>query len=209
MWLDSLPIKHSRKKTHEKQNSQLQNSVSNESLDLCSHEISGSQCHKPLLENLQEKSQICDIAELRSRIQTRLLVLSGELNSVQDEDTLKNVRHLITSAMNLIKARTSSVIFSPVTKKEPANKKIEQQRSFFSTKRKRKQTNVRMKKPTANEKDDICTILLDTQTSLYGTKKKLPLTKNIISKCIHCFCIIIHAHVISQLSHNRNAPVDM
>ena len=76
----------------------------------------------------------------------------------------------------LIKAGKSSTAGKLLCKKnQPVNKLVEKQRSFFSTKRKRKQTNVRIRKPTGKQKDIIYTALMNGEG-------KLPLTTNTISK---------------------------
>ena len=51
-----------------------------------------------LLETLQDKEQLCDIAEIRSTVQTQLSILSADLCCVHDRETLKHVREFITSA---------------------------------------------------------------------------------------------------------------
>ena len=66
----------------------------------------------------------------------------------------------ISSALNFIKARQHIGKSFIVGKKQPPHKLIEQQRSFFSTKRKRKER-VRIKKITTKEKKEICTALLE------------------------------------------------
>ena len=139
-----------------------------------------------LLLKLQEKTQLSDIAVLRKEVQTQLSGLAGQLHLVQDTETLKDVRSYITSAMNLLKARKHLENSFPITKKEPANKLIAQKRCFFSTKRKRKQARLRIMKPTAKEKDDICTALLDNHISLHSPESKssfASLSRNTLSKC--------------------------
>ena len=72
-----------------------------------------------------------------------------------------------------------------ITKTEPATKHDEKQRPFVSTKRKKKKATVCMRKPTATEKDYICTALLEKHSSLYGSDIKgpvIPISKNTLSK---------------------------
>ena len=137
-----------------------------------------------LLEKLQEKSQLCDTAVFRREVQTKISVLNGHLNHIEDKETLKGVRSYISSALNLIKARQNLGKSFIVGKKQPPNKQIEQQRTFFSTKRKRK-VRVRIKKPTTEEKKEICTALLEKHKSLYSPEGKSffsSLSRNTISK---------------------------
>ena len=116
----------------------------------------------------------------------------------------------ISSALNLIKARQHIGKSFIVGKKQPPHKLIEQQRSFFSTKRKRKER-VRIKKITTKEKKEICTALLEKHTPLYSPKGKSSfssLSMNTISKStplLHCLCII-HSIIIF---HARNAALDV
>ena len=93
-------------------------------------------------------------------------------------------RQYLTSALNFIKAQNQVPQSFVLTKNTPPNQLIEQ-RSFFSTKRRRKQATVRIHKPTSKEKDEICLALLDKHRSLYGpndTSSNPPLSRIIISK---------------------------
>ena len=85
-----------------------------------------------LLETLQDKEQLCDIAEIRSTVQTQLSILSADLCCVHDRETLKHVREFITSAINLGKPSTAGKLLCK--KNQPVNKLVEKQRSFFQPK---------------------------------------------------------------------------
>ena len=85
---------------------------------------------------------------------------------IEDVNTLQQIRSYINTAANLIKTQPD-IDQLPTQKHQPSNKLIEQQRHFFSTKRKRKSAAVRIAKPTLKEKNDICTALLSTNTTLY------------------------------------------
>ena len=158
-----------------------------------------------LLETLQDKTMLANIATVRKDVQRAISSLSGYLQKIDNIGTLKEIRSYITSAINLIRARQSIPQTFPATKTEPATKHVEKQRPFFSTKRKRKKAAVRLQKPTAKEKDYICTALLQ-KTSLYGTDSKTAvatlsrntLSKRICSLYLPCSCI-----------HTRNASLDM
>ena len=124
--------------------------ISPEPLYQCPDESPQSKYCVSLLETLQEKSQLCDTAELKDNIQSQLSVLSGQLHFVEDKDTLKNVGHFITSAINIIKVN-KSYVYQNITKNH-LTKKLNNRGPFS---RKRKTTNVRIKKPTVQEKNDI------------------------------------------------------
>ena len=87
------------------------------------------------------------------------------------------------SAWNLIKAREHLGKSFQSIKNEPSNKLIKPMRPFFSTKKKRKQSTIRIAKPTTQEKKDLCTALLDKRTALYGSDSTVPLSRDTMSKC--------------------------
>lgn len=94
-------------------------------------------------------------------VENKLATLAGCLSTI-DMDTLGEVKKLITSALNLVKAREHRLVaMLPAAKYHPPNQNIKAQRPFFSTKRKRSRATVRMGKPTNEEKLDICKALLN------------------------------------------------
>ena len=114
-----------------------------------------------MLQRVQDVTQMGQLTIYREGIQNQLIALAGYLNTITDMSTLHDVKAFITSALNLIKARqNSSVMTLPVPKHQPPNKRIPIQRPFFSTKRKRNRANIRLAKPTIEEKVDICKALL-------------------------------------------------
>ena len=140
-----------------------------------SHPMSASSDENELLlETLLglEHNQPDTVAMLRSKAQAELFTLSSQLSIVEDTEILKDVRHYIKLAINIIKAKSSTpnskLIPTSSARREPANKQIEKQRSFFSMKRKRKHTQTHIRNPTATEKDDLSTALLEKCAALYG-----------------------------------------
>lgn len=120
-----------------------------------------------LLKCLQDPKQSSKLKVCKDGIQDQIATLTSYLNTTTDMDTLHEVKTLITSAINLIKAKASTpAVVLPTAKDQPANKNITVQRSFFSTKRKKKPANVRLAKPTAEEKKNICKTLLDRPSNL-------------------------------------------
>ena len=78
------------------------------------------------------------------------------------------------STVNFIKANKQIRPSFPKTNLQPATTHIDKQRSFFSTKKKRK-VSVRIRKPTVAEKKSISKAL-ETNSRLYGSKKEEPVT---------------------------------
>ena len=125
----------------------------------------------------------------------------------------------ISSAINLIKVRQNIQVQLPNTKKEPANKHIQRQRPFVSTRKKKKQANVRIKKPTATEKEEICNALLEKSRSLYNHEQKdlnVLLPKDKISKhntymyleyCVQIPVTINHDRGLQFFVRNASLPM--
>ena len=92
-----------------------------------------------LLNTLQEKTELCEISTLKNEVQTEISVLSGHIRLIQDKKTLKDVRHYIISAMNIIKVRKTPNDISPntSTRMKPAN--INKDPTFQPKENKRKQ----------------------------------------------------------------------
>ena len=103
--------------------------------------------------------------------------------NISDMDTLSDVRSLISSALNVVKAGNVKPQL-PIATYQPPNKKIKTQRPFFSTKRKRKPATVRIVKPTSAEKIKICQALL-------SGPGKLTVSPSTYSKSDHSVRVII------------------
>ena len=161
-----------------------------------SHQMStSSDENELLLETLLEleHNQSDTVAMLRSKAQAELFTLSSQLSIVEDTEILKDVRHYINLAINIIKAKSSTpnskLILTLSARREPANKQIEKQRSFFSTKRKRKHTQTRIRKPD----DDLSTALLEKCAALYGEKapSKNTISQNQLYHYTHEFILLL------------------
>ena len=100
----------------------------------------------------------------RDGLHDQLSTLTSYVNTTKDMEVLRDVKALLTSAINLMKANVNIPASLPLAKPEPPNKNIATQRSFYSTKRKRKPAKVRIAKPTREEKNDICKVLLKGST---------------------------------------------
>lgn len=117
-----------------------------------------------LLEKLPTKT--CQLTSCKTGIQNQLATLAGYLNTTTNISTLHDVKSLLNSAINLMKAKENiPAAVLPDAINQPPNKHIATQRPFFSTKRKRKPANTRLAKPTTEEKMDIYKSLLQGSSS--------------------------------------------
>ena len=116
---------------------------------------------KHLLENLRNESKD-QIDSLKWQVHTKALGLAAQVHLINNIDVLKSVISYIRSASNLTKMdkEMHTLPLLPSNNTEPSTKHIKPQRPFFSTKRRRKAT-VRIAKPTVQEKEHICKILLN------------------------------------------------
>ena len=80
---------------------------------------------------------------LKGKMMSKLSQISKYITQTLDRESLQQIDKHLTTCVSLIK------IFNPTTT-EPANKKLKQQRKFYSTKRKRR-NNLRLSKPSENE----------------------------------------------------------
>ena len=71
-------------------------------------------------------------------------MMSKYITQTLNKEYLQQIDKHLTTCISLIN------IFNPTTT-EPANKKLKQQRKFYSTKRKRERNNLRLSKPSENE----------------------------------------------------------
>ena len=99
-----------------------------------------------------------DVKAMQQRLRDKLLILSEAMTNCNDKNALQQLevqinsaKHLFTSLQNRTPLRQLQV-----SKQYPANKRIETQHRFYSTKKKRKNTQrLRFSKPTRNETDKI------------------------------------------------------
>ena len=104
--------------------------------------------------HLQQHKAQNDIASLRQAIKGKLLTLGEQLDSCHDKVALQQLDKQINAAQHLfssLQKRTSLHKMKPTTI-APANKNIERQKRFHSTKKKTKTTKrVRFTKPTRED----------------------------------------------------------
>ena len=126
-----------------------------------------------LLDSLPHTTQQTCPQTYKEGIQQTLSTIAGSLNNINDIDLLKDVKSLLNSAWNIIKARKNHVSLPVPNKKDPPNKKISTQRSFFSTKKKRNPPTVRLAKPTQKEKSDVISFLIGQKATLCPLKHSI------------------------------------
>ena len=127
-----------------------------------------------------------EVVSLREKLQEKLSILCAQVNHCNSTVALLSAKSHVTSAISIIKSFNHKEIKLPhKTGPEPSNKNVTPQRQFFSTKNKCKRPTVQLVKPSTEEKDKICTSLLNSGplTSIYGgckgrlskrTSSKLP-----------------------------------
>ena len=133
------------------------------------HMVSTSQNEMDISVSTLKKPEANDTTIVRNNVQTALLSLAGYIQSVEDVTVLKELKSQILSAVNFIKASTSTPFLS--TQNLPANSTYSKTETIFSTKKKRK-TNTRIRKPTTSEKRDISRALLLTVSFVWAKKDR-------------------------------------
>ena len=88
-----------------------------------------SKNEKSLVIALQDTDHLTDIAMLKKDVQTALLTLAGNIRTVEDVHTLREVRAYITSALNFIRAHNATSKSLLYSKKgppahQPATKRV-------------------------------------------------------------------------------------
>ena len=136
--------------------------------------FTGGKWHVGRRRTLQDKTQLSETSAVKNDVHTSILSLAGYIHNIDDVGILKEIKTRVMSTVNFIKANNQIRPSLPKTNLQPATTHIDKQRSFFSTKKKRKGS-VRIRKPTAAEKKSISKAL-ETHSGLYGSKKEKPLT---------------------------------
>ena len=111
------------------------------------------------------KNSESEVLALREKLKENLSILCAHVNQCSSTVALLSAKSHVTSAINIIKSlnhTTTEIKLPHKTGPEPSNKNITPQRRFFSTKNKFKRPTVRLSKPSTEEKDKICTSLLNS-----------------------------------------------
>ena len=135
------------------------------------------------------------IETIKTRINDKLTLLMAKLEDSKNVQALLSAESNIDTALSVLHVLSRSPCNSTMTSIEqtPPNKHIQQQRHFFSTKRKRK-TKIRIAKPSKEERRDIQRFLL-SDLPLYSSETSLAsaaeTTEAQTSKICH-----VHAYII-------------
>lgn len=99
----------------------------------------------------------CDVAALQVKIKGKLLQLLNEVEHCTNKEALLELDKGLSAKHFLFESMQKSTPANLIVKQNgPANKNMDRQRQFFSTKRKRKrQDNIRYSKPTREEKENL------------------------------------------------------
>ena len=98
------------------------------------------------------------IERTKRSLKAKLLRMINDVEVCEDEDALQQLEKSVNSSYSLFTLikqhkHTTSTISAAIPKgSAPANKKIEVQKRFYSTKRKTQKRNIRLAKPTKEEK---------------------------------------------------------
>ena len=99
---------------------------------------------------------------IKERVKSKLNELLGQISKCDNQDLLIAVEQHVNTAQQILKAKVqNNHSHFPPSKVEPPNKKITQQRPFFSTRRKRTHKTAWLGKPTQTQKNNISEALLE------------------------------------------------
>ena len=92
-----------------------------------------------------------DVTEIQRKVVDKLRIITTLVERCIEKQTLQAINAQLHTTIGLIKCHTKQkkAVFPPINQQEPANKSLQQQRPFFST---RKASSVRIAKPTTNDK---------------------------------------------------------
>ena len=85
------------------------------------------------------------------QVRSKLSAISASINQLSSKETLLSINKHLSTCLSVIELQRRTPT--------PANKKLSQQRTFLSTKRKRAPARVRLAKPTSEEKQTIKLLL--------------------------------------------------
>ena len=97
---------------------------------------------------------LCEVASIRENINRKLFLITEQIKNCNNVEAFKQLNKQVTAAHHMFMSMKKQECLSPLKTvcKSPANKNIEKQSKFKSTKKKRKRTNrVRFAKPTRED----------------------------------------------------------
>ena len=118
------------------------------------------QTQSELLTHITTRPTIEGHTQLRNRLLTKLSNLKNHVTETNDKESLIALNRKLDVCLALFGPTNNSK-----NTNEPSNKLIKVQRSFYSTKRKRQTTNIRIAKPSREEKNEISYISFDERST--------------------------------------------
>lgn len=106
----------------------------------------------------------------KEKLRQSVSILLTHIETCTDMEKLKTTYELLQRAIILHQTDTTSQTF-PSTQQNPSNKRITRQKPFFSTKRKRESTRIKIAKPTREESRKMVKDLLKG-TRVHGVGKE-------------------------------------
>ena len=139
-----------------------------------------------LLSSVQNKCTIGGTTQIKDRLLLKVSNIAAHITATADRDMLLDVEKHLNSCVNLFKAYQSQ------KSNEPSNKRILQQRPFYSTKRKRKTAKIRLAKPSFDEKASVTTRLLSSTIPQSSFSKFMT-----YNTTVH---VLLHTHHVGLLT---------
>ncbi len=120
-----------------------------------------AQTSSMVLKTIQNKARLGGLENLKNKLLSKVSEISAGIHDLHDVDTLSTISKHLNSCVSLLTIGASS--------REPSNKRILQQRPFYSTKMKKSRPRTRLAKPSDQEKQTVTENLLK-----FGPAQKLP-----------------------------------
>lgn len=112
------------------------------------------------------------IIEAKRKALTSVQQLTALIEECKDEDLISQVTSEINKSIRILKSEINACSLPTVSRKEPSNKKISPQRSFFSTVKRKREPSVRIAKPTNIERKEVLDNLT-TGVRAYQSRKTI------------------------------------
>ena len=113
---------------------------------------------KELVSEIKSSTMPCNVGDVKARVKGKMLQLLTEVEHCTHKEALLELDRGLSAKQFLFDSMMKQPTAATLVLKEngPANKNLDRQRRFFSTKRKRKrQENIRYSKPTHEEKENL------------------------------------------------------
>ena len=132
-------------------------------INVLTKEDASTEIHELFLEVKSNVGDLdIDVIEIQRKAVDKLRIITTLVEQCKEK---------LDTTIGLIKCHTTQKkeVFPPINQLEPANKRMKQQRPFFSTRKRRKTCSIRIAKPTGNDKL-IIERKLNLHTNVYTTR---------------------------------------